>query len=88
MATARAISPASRSYRRRHVSPPHHKNRIIDTQTVLVTGSKCEEIYTVRPNENAVFWDCEEKWNDRTSHWVRVIHGWVGNGWVGSGTGQ
>ncbi len=60
----------------------HAKNRIMGEQNALVTGPEGEEIY---PDEHGrvkvqFFWDREGAWNEHTSCWLRVSHGWAGTG--------
>ncbi|MDR2487943.1 MAG: type VI secretion system tip protein VgrG [Desulfovibrio sp.] len=58
----------------------HPKNRIVGQQAAIVTGEGDEEIY---PDEHGrvkvqFFWDREGKWDEKTTCWIRVAHGWAG----------
>ena len=58
----------------------HHKNRIMGTQTALVTGLDGEEIYPDKYGRVKVqfFWDREGTRDENTSCWIRASQDWAG----------
>lgn len=68
----------------RYVPPSlHHKKRIGNKQTAIVTGPEGEEIYPDKYGRVKVqfFWDRLEQWNEKTTCWIRVSQGWAGSGY-------
>ncbi len=59
----------------------HPKQRVIGTQTAIVTGPDGEEIYPDKYGRVKVqfFWDREGKWDEKTTCWIRVSQGWAGS---------
>ena len=58
----------------------HHKNRIMGTQTALVTGLDGEEIYPDKYGRVKVqfFWDREGTRDENTSCWIHASQDWAG----------
>jgi type VI secretion system secreted protein VgrG len=58
----------------------HPKRRVQGRHPAIVTGSEGEEIYTDEYGRVKVqfFWDRTDKYNERTTCWVRVSNDWAG----------
>jgi len=56
---------------------------IAGTQTALVVGKSGEEIWTDKYGRVKVqfHWDQKGKSDENSSCWIRVAHGWAGQGW-------
>ena len=65
--------------------PPRTTSRpvIAGAQTALVVGKTGEEIWTDQYGRVKVqfHWDQKGKSDENSSCWIRVAHGWAGNGW-------
>ena len=65
--------------------PPlaHPKPRVLGSQSAVVTGPAGEEIHCDEYGRIKVqfFWDREGQADDTTSCWLRVAHGWAGDGY-------
>lgn len=65
--------------------PPRRtpRPRIASTQTAIVVGKAGEEIWTDRFGRVKVqfHWDQRGGYDENSSCWVRVAHGWAGQGW-------
>ncbi|MDR1889831.1 MAG: type VI secretion system tip protein VgrG, partial [Zoogloeaceae bacterium] len=63
--------------------PPivHPKERVVGTQTAIVTGPEGEEIYVDKHGRVKVqfHWDREGKRDENTTCWIRVSQGWAGS---------
>lgn len=74
------VLPSSVQFRPERKTP---KPVIQGTQTAVVTGPAGEEIYTDEHGRIKVqfHWDREGKYDENSSCWIRVSHGWAGAGW-------
>jgi len=72
--------PNSVSYRPPRVAL---KPMIHGTQTAVVVGKSGEEIWTDQYGRVKVqfFWDRQGEYNENSSCWIRVAHGWAGKQW-------
>lgn len=61
--------------------PRHPKQRVLGSQTAIVTGASGEEIYTDEYGRIKVLfhWDRINPNNENSSHWIRVASNWAGN---------
>jgi type VI secretion system secreted protein VgrG len=66
-------------------SPPRitPRARVMGAQTATVVGKSGEEIWTDKYGRVKVqfHWDQQGKKDEKSSCWVRVAHGWAGQGW-------
>lgn len=72
--------PADMPFRPRRRTP---RPMISGTQTALVVGPRGEEIYTDEYGRIKVqfHWDQEGTYDEHSSCWIRVSHGWAGGGY-------
>ncbi len=63
--------------------PRHPKQRVLGSQTAIVTGAAGEEIYTDEYGRVKVLfhWDRINPQNEQSSHWIRVASNWAGDGY-------
>lgn len=61
--------------------PRHPKQRVLGSQTAIVTGAAGEEIYTDEYGRVKVLfhWDRMNPQNEQSSHWIRVASNWAAN---------
>ncbi|AKC85903.1 type VI secretion system Vgr family protein [Pseudoxanthomonas suwonensis] len=75
-----SMIPRKVAYRDPRATP---KATIHGPQTAVVTGPSGEEIYTDKYGRIKVqfHWDRRGEYNDKSSRWVRVVHGHAGSRW-------
>lgn len=72
--------PLSVPFRPPRITP---RARVMGAQTATVVGKSGEEIWTDKYGRVKVqfHWDQQGKKDENSSCWVRVAHGWAGQGW-------
>lgn len=72
--------PLTVLFRPPRISP---RARVMGAQTATVVGKSGEEIWTDKYGRVKVqfHWDQQGKKDENSSCWVRVAHGWAGQGW-------